>query len=449
MKRFLLSTVFGILISSLALGPVFSATEIRMTGMYTSSGLGVTGDHRLGNTCVTSTGGRTYCGLNASHLSFFADNAVSLERLYQFARVYDNGVNGYCLKSNGDNTFYWGVCGGSTLPWDNITGTDNAITAAKILLDTSGGYTLFLGGVRTDLQHYLDNGTLLGRYALYDSGELYLAGTDNAGTQVGHLSIRDGVGVEIIAYSGQIILQGDVAVVGSIQSDNAVLSGGAISGTTINSTPDSYYDPTSSIQSQLNAKQDALTSASDVEVNSITVKTLVFSGADNTHYNNVKNSASPTGIYLAAGNYWTLPDETMLLRNQDNSATNILASAYQYRNFAFDNSAMDNMVLIQSLPFTEVWDNVIYTVRGYVDGKPTGAATDNVTTNFYYCASSDNTLAQCTKMFTSDPVPTGAATLSPAINNGTCAAGGEIRVSFVSNNLSGKKLNIRARYLRR
>lgn len=136
MKRFFLSTVFGLLISSLALGPVFSATEIRMTGMYTSSGLGVTGDHRLGNTCVTSTGGRTYCGLNASHLSFFVDNTVSLERLYQFARVYDNGVTGYCLKSAGDNTFYWGVCGtgGATtsLPWDNITGTDNALVPGKL-----------------------------------------------------------------------------------------------------------------------------------------------------------------------------------------------------------------------------------------------------------------------------------------------------------------------------
>jgi hypothetical protein len=88
---------------------------------------------------------------------------------------------------------------------------------------------------------------------------------------------------------------------------------------------------------------------------------------DNTHYTNDKNSSSPIGIHLAPGNRWTLPDETLRLRAADNGATNILASAYQYRNFAFDNSAMDNMVLIQNLPFTEVWDNVLYTIRGYTD----------------------------------------------------------------------------------
>lgn len=149
MKRFLLSCVLGVLISSLA----FGATEIRQTGMYVNTGLGVSGDHRLGNTCVTSPGGRTYCGLNASHLSFFADNAVSLELLYQLALASDNGINNYCMKSAGDNTFYWGTCGPGTVT--SVTGdsmiavangtttpalslNDNSITNAKMQFDDLG-----------------------------------------------------------------------------------------------------------------------------------------------------------------------------------------------------------------------------------------------------------------------------------------------------------------------
>lgn len=139
MKRFLLSAILGVLISSLA----FGATEIRMTGMYVDHGLGVAGDHRLGNTCTTSTGLRYYCGLNASHLSFFADNQVSLELLYQFALAADNGVAGWSLHSNGDNTFYWAAGGSATsLPWDNITSrpTINGVTVEGAVLDNEANY---------------------------------------------------------------------------------------------------------------------------------------------------------------------------------------------------------------------------------------------------------------------------------------------------------------------
>lgn len=222
--------------------------------------------------------------------------------------------------------------------------------------------------------------------------------------------------------------------------------------TTANISPTelSYLDGvTSGIQTQLNAKQATLTSNDNLVVSTVTATQYVSSGADNTHSGNVMNTASPTTTNLAAGNYWTLKDEALRLRNQDNTATNILASAYKYRNIVFDNSAMDNMALIQNLPFTEVWDNVIYTIRGYTDGRVNGATTDNVTTNFYCCTNTDNTLAQCTKMFNTAPVPLGNATLSPAIDSGTCNAGSEIRISFSAINLSSKKLNIRARYLRR
>ena len=134
MKRFSLAAVLSMLVISLALGPVWSATEIRMTGMYTDHGLGVTGDHRLGNTCVVSPGGRTYCGLNASHLSFFADNTLSLETLYQLALITNNGVAAYCLKSNGDNTFSWGACGDFSGP---ASSTDNAL----VIFNGTGGKT--------------------------------------------------------------------------------------------------------------------------------------------------------------------------------------------------------------------------------------------------------------------------------------------------------------------
>lgn len=115
----------------------FPATEIRQIGPYVDHGLGVSGDLRLGNTCVVSAGGRTYCGLNASHLSFFADNTVSLELLYQLALASDNGVNGYFLRSNGDNTFTWATPAGTGDFSGPASSTDNAL----VIFNGTGGKT--------------------------------------------------------------------------------------------------------------------------------------------------------------------------------------------------------------------------------------------------------------------------------------------------------------------
>jgi len=91
------------------------AAELRPLGTRVSSGLGVASDIRLGNTCAVSGQGVTYCGLNASHFSFFADNTVSLELLYQLALAADNGVLNYVLTSNGDNTFKWAAAGAASM----------------------------------------------------------------------------------------------------------------------------------------------------------------------------------------------------------------------------------------------------------------------------------------------------------------------------------------------
>ncbi|MCL5884507.1 MAG: hypothetical protein M1377_04055 [Deltaproteobacteria bacterium] len=179
-------------------------SEIRPLGPYSISGLGVIGDLRLGNTCVTSAGGRTYCGLNASHLSFFADNTVSLERLYQLALVSDNGVAAYCLKSAGDNTFYWGACTGTvtSVTGDSMigvaTGTttpalslvDNSITSAKIQdnaisqrhikFPTTNGYVRIFSPVaswvRYDMFRSSDD-TVTSRFEMDDTGEIYIKST--------------------------------------------------------------------------------------------------------------------------------------------------------------------------------------------------------------------------------------------------------------------------------
>jgi len=110
MKKFIMVILIGVLVASLTLPAVSS--ELRKLGARVNTGLGVAGDIYLGNTCYTSPLLAVICGLNASHLSFFADNGVSLERLYPL--VSDNTWRLFYRNGSGvliplvlgpDNTF--------------------------------------------------------------------------------------------------------------------------------------------------------------------------------------------------------------------------------------------------------------------------------------------------------------------------------------------------------
>jgi hypothetical protein len=161
MKRLLTILLAGML----AFAPSALA-EVRQGGMYVDTGLGVNGDFRLGNTCVTSPGGTYYCGVNASHLSFFADNTVTMELLYPLASsgnwktFYTNGSGtitplaignaGYCLKSSGVSAApVWGDCG--TGGGGGATG-EAAITSGTIDNVTMGASNDILSIVTEDLQ---------------------------------------------------------------------------------------------------------------------------------------------------------------------------------------------------------------------------------------------------------------------------------------------------------
>jgi hypothetical protein len=163
----------------------WAAEEIRPLGMNSANG-GLSGDIRVGNTCTTSPGGKFYCGFNTTHMLFYADNAVTVNKLYPLAAgdtgfpyvlggtwsidslATYRGRLGTGTKDNttylrGDGTWAVPVGGGSTtttLPWDNITSKpttiggygitdylpDNTVTAAKLSATGTPNNTSFYRG---------------------------------------------------------------------------------------------------------------------------------------------------------------------------------------------------------------------------------------------------------------------------------------------------------------
>jgi hypothetical protein len=156
MKRcFALLFAYAFFLSS----TTWAAEEIRPLGMASANG-GTSGDLRVGNTCTTSAGGKFYCGLNTTHLLFYADNTVSVNKLYPLAAA-DTGFayvlggtwsidsvsthRGRLCTGTKDNTTYLrmdGTCsvppgsGAATvtsLPWDNITSTPTTLAGYGIV----------------------------------------------------------------------------------------------------------------------------------------------------------------------------------------------------------------------------------------------------------------------------------------------------------------------------
>ncbi len=118
----------------------------------------------------------------------------------------------------------------------------------------------------------------------------------------------------------------------------------------------------------------------------------------------------------------------------------------QFYRFNIDAPAVTDNVMFDGPLFVGITlDNVVFVVTDNT-GKRSGASTDNVTVNIIYCGAADNTVAQCTKVFTSDQTPTGAAVLTPALNNTTPGTGNYLRFYVAATNMTNKKLYVRIRY---
>jgi hypothetical protein len=172
--------------------PLYAVEEVRPLGMNSANG-GTSGDIRVGNTCTTSAGGKFYCGFNTTHMLFYADNTVTVNKLYPLA-AGDTGFpyilggtwtidslatyRGRLGTGTKDNTTYlrgdgtWSVPPGSgavtvtTLPWDNITSTPTTLAGYGITDYTTPSAlpwdnitrTLSSGVTDTELS-YVDNVT--------------------------------------------------------------------------------------------------------------------------------------------------------------------------------------------------------------------------------------------------------------------------------------------------
>jgi len=117
MRKYLLAVLMGLLIGTVA----FAADVRRLISV---------GDINFGSGVFLDTAGLTLYKVNADNVPFSQDNGVKVGILYYLALAVDNGVSTYCLKSAGDNTFYWGECVyGIVAVANGGTGSDNATGA--------------------------------------------------------------------------------------------------------------------------------------------------------------------------------------------------------------------------------------------------------------------------------------------------------------------------------
>lgn len=131
MRKYLLAGIF-----LLVAGIAFGADVRRLISV---------GDINFGSGTFTDTAGLVLYKVNADNVPFSQDNDVKVGTLYYLALAADNGVSSYCLKSAGDNTFYWGVCSTvSDISWDNV-----AITGGTVDNVVIGGTTAAAGTFTT------------------------------------------------------------------------------------------------------------------------------------------------------------------------------------------------------------------------------------------------------------------------------------------------------------
>lgn len=154
MRRFLLAALTGLLIGTVA----FGADVRRLISV---------GDINFGSGTFTDTAGLVLYKVNADNVPFSQDNDVKVGTLYYLALAADNGVSSYCLKSAGDNTFYWGVCSTvSDISWDNVAITGGYVGTSTNKVD-SGWFSTFYS---SDI--FAPNGV----FSIYKDGDLASSG---------------------------------------------------------------------------------------------------------------------------------------------------------------------------------------------------------------------------------------------------------------------------------
>ena len=197
-------------------------------------------------------------------------------------------------------------------------------------------------------------------------------------------------------------------------ADNVAITGGAISGTTIAGVTDTYYDPTSSIQTQIDSKAPiasptftgTVTAPKVVVAGTLggtidntviggttpaaaTVTTLTFDTAvstcvpaDNNCGQTATNVGTPSAVNLSAGLQWF--DNTtncFTIRNNDNTVT--FSAGCQVKTFSFgiDNVvvATDNILLTRVPRAWTITRADCYASTDNVVGSLMECATDNVT----------------------------------------------------------------------
>jgi hypothetical protein len=192
------------------------------------------------------------------------------------------------------------------------------------------------------------------------------------------------------------------------------------------------------------AASGALSCTANPTVTTMTAGEFVSSAADGEHALGAVNSGDNTTA-LSEGHFYYDNTTKKFDVNVGGTMRRISTSAdYKYYRINIpDTATSDNVIIDGPIEYAQVWDNVLIVVQDNT-GKLSGSASDNVTVNLSYCSSIAT--PTCTNVFTTDQTATGAAILTPALNNTAPSAGDYIRVTVSAANMTNKKVYIRARY---
>lgn len=192
------------------------------------------------------------------------------------------------------------------------------------------------------------------------------------------------------------------------------------------------------------AASGALSCTATPTVTTMTAGSFVSTAADGERQMGAVNTNDNT-VALPEGYFYYDNTADTFEANVGGTMRRLITSAdYKYYKINIPDAATtDNVIIDGPIPLAQAWDNVLIVVQDNT-GKLSGSAADNVTVNMSYCSSIST--PTCTNVFTTDQTATGAAILTPALNNTAPSAGDYIRVTISAANMTNKKVYIRARY---